>query len=597
MCLGIKRILVIVTMLATYAMGLGQFSIDAAGVPYTIDFDSTVVGVNDSIFLGAGFHPEPSPGQLNSNAWEVSGFTDPDLSFGDSSTPIMWYEDDFTRGISGGGEGTGGVYAFNVGGGDRALGFQPTTSDFTPGYFTLRILNNTGHIIDSVSLNYDIYVFNDQDKANSFNVAYSYNNTTLYTIPGLNFTSPEAMDSSPTWTPTNRSTTITNLFVPDGEYFYVRWQADEVSGSNSMDEFALDNITITFNGDLVAPIITEIHYNPEVDHTGTSYAFEQPAEWFEVYNPNEVAINMRDIVIQDSSGNDHNILGEVLLPPTAYFVFAASCDTVENGNYTACGYDYGNTVPWNNGGDIVELRYPDGGIIDQVNYNSWSILTPGRSLAYIGAEFADNNDVNLWSTSSYREFSFSTGVGTSDLGSPGAPGNAQLLAINDVQFSVTGEKDGVRLAWNSSQIRDIENVQLYHSLDGKHFDALQSELSPNGEYLHRDPEIGNNYYQLEWLEGETRYRSAIRSIVWRAIESFDIYPVPASDKIFVNIEAGKTGKIQVLNAQGMVLKSLALNDSYSTPVTLRITDLNEGWYLLRYISDTGNSFSKSFLKQ
>lgn len=573
-------------------MGWAQLSIDAVGVAYTIDFDSTIAGVNNGSFTGSGFHPEPSPGQLNSNAWIVVGLTDGDLAFGDSGTT-----GDFARGTSAGNVGFGGIYGFNMGGGNRALGFQPSLADLTPGYFALRVLNNTGHIIDSVTIGYDIYVRNDQNKANSLNVAYSYNDTILYTLPGLNFTSPEALDSAATWTPTGRSATIKNLYVPDGEYFFIRWETDTASGSGSMDELALDNITLTFRGDLEAAFITEIHYYPQMDDSGTMYGYQPPAEWFEVYNPNDVAINMRDILIQDNSIHSHSILGDVFLPPTSYFVFAGSCDTTKNGNYTSCGYEYGNTVPWNDGGDIVKLRYPGGGIIDQVNYIGWSILTPGKSLTYIGTEFDDNNDETLWVSASQREFSFSTGVGTSDFGSPGAAGNSQLLAINDVQFEAKAVADGVRLTWYSPETRAIRDVQLYHSLDGKDFHLAQSELTPKGSYLHGDPAIGNNYYQLAWREGETRYRSVIRSIAWRGVVSFDLYPNPAEDKVFITLRAGKLGKIQILNAQGMTLKTIILDDSHGTPVSVSIADLKSGWYLLRYVSDSGNSASKSFLKQ
>jgi len=121
-----------------------QLIISNGGADYNINFDATLSGVNEGQFNGTGFSPSPSGGQLNSNAWAVSGASDGTLIYGGTQTT-----GDFARGVSTGNVTDGGIYAFNVLPSNNTFGIQPSTNDFTSGTVTLRILNSTaGSIID-----------------------------------------------------------------------------------------------------------------------------------------------------------------------------------------------------------------------------------------------------------------------------------------------------------------------------------------------------------------------------------------------------------------------------------------------------------------
>ncbi|CAN5410418.1 hypothetical protein BH23VER1_BH23VER1_02090 [soil metagenome] len=203
---------------------------------YTIDFAD---------FDGAGFSPTPTSGQLDSNMWAVSGLSDGPLDFGESGT-----SGDFARGTSPGGVTTGGVYAFDVDNVDasvnRALGIQPIGSDFTPGAFTLRLQNSSGAMLTRLEVAYDVLVLNNADRSNSFNFTHSPESTSGFmAVPSLDFTSPEGGDLTPSWTRAGRSISLTGLEIADQDFYYLQWTGDDVGGSGSRDEFALDNITIS----------------------------------------------------------------------------------------------------------------------------------------------------------------------------------------------------------------------------------------------------------------------------------------------------------------------------------------------------------------
>ena len=161
---------------------------------------------------------------------------------------------DFAREKSNGGVGRGGVYAFDVGGGDNILGVQPGGSDFTPGTFQLKRTNQTGSAVTEVAVSYDIWTYNDQDRSNSLNFSYSITYTTPYTsVPDLDYTTPITADTSPTWVKTSRSVTITVSLDP-GDDLYLQWTGDDVSGSNYRDEYGIDNVYVS----LEAPTLVEL---------------------------------------------------------------------------------------------------------------------------------------------------------------------------------------------------------------------------------------------------------------------------------------------------------------------------------------------------
>ncbi|MEQ9650039.1 MAG: hypothetical protein RLO52_31355, partial [Sandaracinaceae bacterium] len=208
----------------------------SSGAPVVERFDG---------FLGAGFTATPAPGQLDSDEWRVTGLTDGDTSFGGSFTT-----GDYARGTSTGGTSTGGAYAFDVGvgGPNPTLGFQPTGGDASPGAFELRVQNGTGAPLTQIEVSYTFYVYNDQARASSMDVEVERETMpTPVAAPSLSATTPEAADGAPAWVGMSLSATIDLSATPvaAGDNLIVRFTTDDVSGSGSRDEIAIDDVTVS----------------------------------------------------------------------------------------------------------------------------------------------------------------------------------------------------------------------------------------------------------------------------------------------------------------------------------------------------------------
>ena len=235
-------------LLLAWASGVGtsyaQLSINNTAGVFLIDFSTTVLGVNNGPWAGTGFEPGATTlGRLDSNAWAVTGWSNGALAFGGTQTTATT---DYTRGASSAAVTTGGMYAFSGGNitSGVALGFQPGGSDWAPGTLTLKVKNDTTSHITGFSLDYKLWVRNDQGRANSFNFLRSADDSVYTQDASADYTSTAVSDALG-FTLVTRTLTISNLGLTAGGFYYLRWAGGDASGSGSRDEFALDDIRLS----------------------------------------------------------------------------------------------------------------------------------------------------------------------------------------------------------------------------------------------------------------------------------------------------------------------------------------------------------------
>jgi len=264
-----KKGLLLVFSIFVSCVAFGQVKLSNGTPTSSLNFSNsmpTSVGSNPSTaFAGAGYEPNTvTAGRLNSNAWAVTGWSNGALAFGGTQTTV---NTDYTRGSVAVAQITGGMYAYTGAphsAANPALMIQPGGGDWAPGTLTLRIENTGTTNITQLDISYNIYVRNDQGRANSFNFSHSADHVTYTNVPALNYTSIEAADALG-WVlvgaAPSRSTSITGLNVAPGAFYYIRWSGADVSGAGSRDEFGLDDINLqaSFACNLTDAGLTDIH--------------------------------------------------------------------------------------------------------------------------------------------------------------------------------------------------------------------------------------------------------------------------------------------------------------------------------------------------
>jgi hypothetical protein len=161
-------------------------------------------------------------------------------------------------------------------------------------------------------------------------------------------------------------------------------------------------------GDLV---ITEIIQNP-------SAVGDSNGEWFEVYNPTGMVIDMNGMIVRDAGGDSHTIVGTLNVPAGGYVVLGINADMTTNGGVTV-DYEYSG-ISLGNGADEVIIEC-SGTVIDSVGYdggpnfpdpNGASMnLDPGQLTA------TANDDGANWCEAT-------TSYGDGDSGTPGMANDA-----------------------------------------------------------------------------------------------------------------------------------------------------------------------------
>ena len=158
-------------------------------------------------------------------------------------TNLMSASDSDFRGINDGDLSTGGCYAWEVGTNDFALGYQPTTSEFTPGFFEVCFSNSSDITYRFIKVEYDFVVLNNENRSSKLQLQFHLMDGR---IGGLSTaTTEEAEDKPAEW---NSIRAACRVQPPEpiapGEVFKLRWYGDDSSGSGARDEHGIDNIYV-----------------------------------------------------------------------------------------------------------------------------------------------------------------------------------------------------------------------------------------------------------------------------------------------------------------------------------------------------------------
>ncbi|MFN2396741.1 MAG: GEVED domain-containing protein, partial [Bacteroidales bacterium] len=214
-----------------------QLQINQNNQEYVINFEETIPGVISGQLQGLGFSANPAEGQLNSNAWSVKGLAGGDMDFGGEGTTGS-----FAMGMVDAGVDTGGIYTHPANGSSAKLMFQPNDDDLTPGSIILKIQNNTGRHVDYLHTNFTYYKYNDQDMATR--IAYSVSDDEMLSWNDIwNNTTNQAAQTNPSMSYMNPKHFIP-VSINNGDFVYLRWYMEDVSGTGDRDELFLDDIKI-----------------------------------------------------------------------------------------------------------------------------------------------------------------------------------------------------------------------------------------------------------------------------------------------------------------------------------------------------------------
>ncbi len=274
--------------------------------------------------------------------------------------------------------------------------------------------------------------------------------------------------------------------LPGDETYYFRIASADTNNvlSNFSEEVAispmLPNITIN-----------EIMQNP-------SAVSDADGEWFELYNPDSLPVDMSEWLIVDRGTDTIRILAadNQVIPPDEYQVFCPNPDSATNGGISV-DLQYNRTYfTLGNSSDEIIIFDHFGTMVDRVDYDGGiSFPDPeGASMEFLRADLhLDNNDGISWKEAS-------TPYGTGDMGTPGsinaALGSPVILidtSLIDFLHVLRGDTASIDRQITNTGISNLEIFSVR---------TTDSLFVSSSEALVIDP-IGSDTITIRYLPTET----------------------------------------------------------------------------------------------
>jgi predicted extracellular nuclease len=215
-------------------------------------------------FAAGGFASSPATGQLDSDFWRITGFSDGGgtLDYGGTGASST----DYGRGSLSGNPATAGVYSVDTA--IAALGsssfvIQPTGAEFgTPaGTITLRIQYTGATALSGFLFDYDAVYRNNEARSTIANFSWavqssgSQPSTFSSTVSALSYSTPLTSDALG-WQRLDLAEQTFTTTINQNDYIFLRWSIGDNGGSGSRDELGFDNIVLTGIEAAVTPTIS-----------------------------------------------------------------------------------------------------------------------------------------------------------------------------------------------------------------------------------------------------------------------------------------------------------------------------------------------------
>ncbi len=148
---------------------------------------------------------------------------------------------------------------------DRAPGFLNSGSYTSPRSVIVRLTNNTGTTITSLSINFDYEKYRSGTRAFDWSFFHGSASAPATAEATGNQNYPGDVANTTIFNPpttTSKSVTLSSLSIANGSDYYLRWTLTGVGGSSNGQAMGIDNFSVTANGG--GPVCSEPASQPTV---------------------------------------------------------------------------------------------------------------------------------------------------------------------------------------------------------------------------------------------------------------------------------------------------------------------------------------------
>lgn len=210
----------------------------------------------------------------------------------------------------------------------------------------------------------------------------------------------------------------------------------------------------------------------------------------------------------------------------------------------------------------------------------------------------------------FRRFSLQW---TSLLNSSGVTDNTILdctqliLPIELIAFDAWRNGEDAELGWSTATERNSDHFAVERSMDGITFKTIGHVAAAGTSVMRRDygftdeaPLLGTNYYRLKMVDQDhTVEYSDVKVVVFGSADRMVVFPNPAGPEIHLSYGPSQPSVVYVtvIDATGRVVHHQNWSEtSDAGQITLDVSDLARGTYIIRSVDVKGEVISARFIK-
>lgn len=290
--------------------------------------------------------------------------------------------------------------------------------------------------------------------------------------------------------------------------------------------------------------------------------------------------------INGSLDSTFGVDGKVITPIHSISGYANDVVAEESGNFFVSGY----TAQGSNS-DFVIAKYFSNGRLDS-SYGRNSIDTTDffgfSDIAYASVLQPDGKIVLAGNAgNSNNKYSIALARYT-----------INVLPLKLLSFSARKDGKNNHLQWQTAQEINVDRFEVERSLNDKEYGTIGKINAGLSKYSFNDdkPFIGINYYRLKMIDkdGKSEY-SLVRSVINSGSFYVSVYPLPAKDRLNIQIQSSKTEKAQIsvtdISGKTLITKFVSLaagvNNSF-----INVQSLSKGVYYLKVVTSQATEIKK-----
>lgn len=232
--------------------------------------------------------------------------------------------------------------------------------------------------------------------------------------------------------------------------------------------------------------------------------------------------------------------------------------------------------------NFAVLRYNSNGTLDSTWGQDGLIIT----------DFSGREDLSYASVISKDSKIILAGISRDSLNSYVALAKYTMSVLPLKLLSFSAVKDGKVnfLRWQTAQEVNVDRFEIEKSWNGMEYSTIGKINAGSSKYNFTDnkPFKGINYYRLKMVDkdGKMEY-SPVRTINNSDNFYVSVYPLPAKDRLNIQIQSNKTEKAEItvtdISGKTLITKSVSLAEGLNNSV-INVQSLTNGVYFLKIVT-------------